>query len=313
MTPHACDITTNTLTTTHHHDDHDGTTRSITRHQYIASNHENEFRGHLELQTKSLFGINHTLTGDISHALIKCLTAAYAHLKETMRNRYSVVLVQTLLRTLVISVCDNTSLCSQIYTTKCLTFDRALHFKYIAATKHIVTQSVHTTFISRDHHSLHIPSLLLTQLQERAREFDVRLNSSDPTQHAPPLARLVAMISQPNHHKNLIRDAIIGLTQYGLHLRDADQPLTSLSLQLFLNHPRSTTQPQPDRLPLQEISRNTLLTPTIRTVINGSILTSYVPLLMLPTTHTPSASIQHRPSPIHRCGEGVKFFAGECL
>ena len=77
--------------------------------------------------------------------------------------------------------------------------------------------------------------------------------------------------------------------------------MTTLLERSLESHPRSTTQPQPDRLPLQEISRNTLLTLTIRTVINGSILTSYVPLLMLPTTHTPSASIQHRPSPIHRC------------
>ena len=163
-----------------------------------------------------------------------------------MRHRYSVVSVQTLLRTLVILVCDNNSLCSQIYTTKCITFDRALHFKYIAATKHTVTQLVHTTFISRDHHSLHIPSLLLTQLQGRACALDVRINSSDPTQHAPPLDRLVAMISQPNHHKNLIRDAIISLTPYGLHFRDADQPLTSLSLQLFLHyHPARTLLRQP--------------------------------------------------------------------
>ena len=77
--------------------------------------------------------------------------------------------------------------------------------------------------------------------------------------------------------------------------------ITTLLARSLDNHPRSTTQPQPDRLSSQEMSRNTLLTPTIRTFINGSILTSYAPLLMRPTTHTPSAPIQYRPSPIHRC------------
>ena len=48
------------------------------------------------------------------------------------------------------------------------------------------------------------------------------------------------MITQPNDHKNLIRDAIISLAQFGIHLRDADQPITSLSLQLLLHD-------QPDR------------------------------------------------------------------
>ena len=70
-----------------------------------------------------------------------------------------------------------------------------MHFKYIAATNHTVTQLAHTTFLSRDHHSLHITSLLLTQLQGRAREIDVRHNSPDPMQHAISLARLVAIVS----------------------------------------------------------------------------------------------------------------------
>ena len=163
-----------------------------------------------------------------------------------MRHRYSIVSVQTLLRSLVISACGYNPLCSQIPIQKCATFDRALHFKYIAATKHTVTQPAHATFLSRDHHGLHIPSLLLTQLQGRARELDVRLNSPDPTQHAPPLARLAAMIPRPNDHKNLIRDAIISLAQFGLHLRDADQPITSISLQLLLHdQPDKTLLGQP--------------------------------------------------------------------
>ena len=96
------------------------------------------------MQTRNFFGIHHTLEGDISHAYIKCLASAYARLKETMRHRYSIVSVQTLLRTLVIPVCGYNPLCSQIPTTKFLTFDRALHFKYIAATKHTITQPAHT-------------------------------------------------------------------------------------------------------------------------------------------------------------------------
>ena len=162
--PHTCDITTNTLTTTHHHKDNDDTTRSTTKRQSTDSTPENEFRGQLEVQTRNFFGIHHTLEGDISHAHIKCLAAAYARLKEMMRHRYSIVSVQTLIRTLVISVCGYNPLYSQIPTNKCLTFDRALYFKYIAATKHTVTQPTHGTFLSRDHHGLHIPSLLLIQL-----------------------------------------------------------------------------------------------------------------------------------------------------
>ena len=161
-----------------------------------------------------------------------------------------------------------------------------MHFKYIAATKHTVTQPAHATFLSRDHHDLHIPSLLLTQLQGRARELDVRLNSPDPTQHAPPLDRLAAMIPRPNDHTNLSRNAIISLAQFGLHLRDADQLITSLSLYNYcsmttpiehslVNHPRRTKPPQTARLPSQATSRYTLLTPTIRTCTNGSIPTSY--------------------------------------
>ena len=130
---------------------------------------------------RNFFGINHTLEGDISHRHIKCLAAAYARLKDTIRHRYSIVSLQTLLRTLVILVCGYDPLCSQIPTTKCLNFDRALHFKYIAATKHTVTQPAYTMFLSYDHYGLHIPSLLLTQLQGCARELDVRFNSPNPT------------------------------------------------------------------------------------------------------------------------------------
>ena len=54
------------------------------------------------------------------------------------------------------------------------------------------------------------------------------------------------MVSQSNDHKNLIRDAIISFAQFGLHFRDADQPITSLSLQLLLHgHPDGTLLDQP--------------------------------------------------------------------
>ena len=44
----------------------------------------------------------------------------------------------------------------------------------------------------------------------------------------------------------MIRDVIISLAQYGLHFRDADQPITSLSLQLLLHdHPACTLLGQP--------------------------------------------------------------------
>ena len=90
------------------------------------------------------------------------------------------------LRSLVISVCGYNPLFSQISYDKSLHFDRALYAKYIRGTKHTVTQPAHVIFLSRDHHGLHIPSLLLTQLQGCAHEVDVRLNSPDPAQQVLP-------------------------------------------------------------------------------------------------------------------------------
>ena len=154
----------------------------------------------------------------------------YARLKETKCTRYSIITLQMLLRSLVISVYGYNSLCSQIPVDKCLTFDRALHAKYIRDTKHTIAQPAHATFLSWDHHGLHILSLLLTQLQGHIRELDVRLNSPDPAQHGPPLARLAAMESSPHQHRNLIRDAILSLARFGLHYRDADEPvITNIS------------------------------------------------------------------------------------
>ena len=133
--------------------------------------------------------------------------------KDTNRTQFSIVSIQTLLRTLIIFVCGYNPLCNQIPYDKYLQFNKALQFKYIQDTKHTVTQPAHVMFLSRDHHGLHIRSMFLTQIQRRARELDVRLNSPNPTQHVTPLARLVAMTTQPNHHQNLIRNAIISLVQ----------------------------------------------------------------------------------------------------
>ena len=44
------------------------------------------------------------------------------------------------------------------------------------------------------------------------------------------------MSPHPNQHRNLIRDAIVSLAQFGLHFRDADEPILAISLQLLLHH-----------------------------------------------------------------------------
>ena len=75
----------------------------------------------------------------------------------------------------------------------------------------------------------------MTQFQGRTRELDVRLNSPDPAQNEPPLVRLAAMIPIPSHNRNLIRDEIISLVQYGLHYWDADEPIINDTLQLLLH------------------------------------------------------------------------------
>ena len=75
----------------------------------------------------------------------------------------------------------------------------------------------------------------MIQLQGRTRELDVRLNSPDPAQYGPPLARLAAMDSSPHQHRNLIRDDVLSLARFGLHFRDADQPVITNTLQLLLH------------------------------------------------------------------------------
>ena len=155
---------------------------------------------------------------------------AYARLKETKRTRYSIITLQILLHSLVISIYGYNPLYSQITVDKCLSFDRDVHAKYIKDTKHTITQPAHANFLSRDHHGLHIPSLLLTQLQDRTRELDVCINSPDSTQHGLPLVRLAAMDTTPHQHRNMIRDTILSLVRFELHYRDGDEPVITNTL-----------------------------------------------------------------------------------
>ena len=175
VTPYTYDITTQTLMTTHTTPESNDDMTSTINRTITHSPDDTEFRGHSALKPSVFFGIPHTLTGDITHASVKCLTAIYARLKETKQTRYSIITLQMLLRSLDISVCGYNSLCNQIPFDKCLQFDKALHAKYIKDTKHTVTQPAH------DRHELHILSLILTQLEGRARELDIRLNSPIPT------------------------------------------------------------------------------------------------------------------------------------
>ena len=150
-----CTITTHTLITTQLDPDSTDNITSTTIHTTTPTNDEPEFREHRPLQQDNFFGINHTLTGDISKSPLKCLASAYTRLKETKRRRYRIITLQMFLRSLVISVCGCNPLCSQIPTVKDLQL--VLHAQCIRDTKHTVTQPAHATFLSRDNNGLHIP------------------------------------------------------------------------------------------------------------------------------------------------------------
>ena len=98
-----------------------------------------------------------------------------------------------------------------------------------------MSQPPHATFLNRQYHGLHIPSLLVNQFKSRARELNVRINSIDVKQHAYPPAYIAAL--QHNHTRisNLINDAILSLSRYGFHLRDADLPIITIVLQDLLH------------------------------------------------------------------------------
>ena len=79
--------------------------------------------------------------------------------------------------------------------------------------------------------------MLNQQLKSCARELDVRLNSNEPLQSAFPRARLVALHQNQPRTPNLIHTTSRYISTYGIHLRDADQPIITKPLQPLLPTP----------------------------------------------------------------------------
>ena len=160
-------VTTHTATSTLS-ESHSGNHKTSTTTRTVSHPTDNiELREHSALKSTNFFNIPHTLTGGITQVPVKYLKVVYVRLKETKRTQYSIITLQILLRSLVISVCGFILLCSYIPIEKYITIDRAVHAKYIKDTKHTITQPDHATFLSWDHYGLYIPFLLLTQLQGR--------------------------------------------------------------------------------------------------------------------------------------------------
>ena len=78
--------------------------------------------------------------------------------------------------------------------------------------------------------------MLNQQLKSCARELDVRLNSNEPLQSAFPRAILAALHQNHTRTPNLIHTASRYISTYGIHLRDADQPIITNTLQTLLHH-----------------------------------------------------------------------------
>ena len=86
----------------------------------------------------------------------------------------------------------------------------------------------------------------------------------------------------PHQHRNLIRDAIVSLAEYGLHFRDEDEPVITITLQLLLYERLDRTllgQPHSNKCtnsnsttPLLATGSNIHLTPITMTYISGSKL-----------------------------------------
>ena len=95
-------------------------------------------------------------------------------------------------------------------------------------------QPSHSIFLDRQHHGLHIASLLVNQLKSRARELDVRLNSVDTTKYVHPRACIATLKHSHTRTPNLINDTILSLSRYGFYLHDAHQPLIVVILQDLL-------------------------------------------------------------------------------
>ena len=73
------------------------------------------------------------------------------------------------------------------------------------------------------------------------------------------------MIPSPHQHCNLIRDAILSLAQFGLHYRDADEPVITNTLQLLL-HRRS------DKTLLGQPNTHTIVDTNSPFTIHGDVL-----------------------------------------
>lgn len=94
--------------------------------------------------------------------------------------------------------------------------------------------------------------MLNQQLKSCAQELDVPLNSNALLQSAFLRARLAAMHQNHTCTPNLIHAASRYLGTIGMHLRDADQPIITNTLQTFLHHTdnplllgRHSRQPRP--------------------------------------------------------------------
>ena len=78
--------------------------------------------------------------------------------------------------------------------------------------------------------------MLNQQLKSCARELDVHLNSNEPLQSAFPRARLAALHQNHTRTPNLIHTACHYISINGIHLRDADKPILTNTLQTLLHH-----------------------------------------------------------------------------
>ena len=94
-------------------------------------------------------------------------------------------------------------------------------------------------------------------------ELDVRLSSPNLEQQGLPLASLAARGDTPHQHRNLIRDSIASLAQFGIHYRDADGPIITNTLKLLLHS-------RPNGTLLQQLITNRLADSNISFTIIGN-------------------------------------------
>ena len=128
--------------------------------------------------------------------------------------------VQNLITALVHSVCDYNPLCNPINIPKYLFFNKRVHATYRKLTKRIISQPSHAILSNRQHHGLHIFSFQDDQLKSHTHELNVRIDSTDTTQHAQPRVRFAYLEHNHTRTPNLINDTILSLSQYDFYLRD---------------------------------------------------------------------------------------------